>query len=144
MATNVTRSRCWVAICGRAAGGTCRRAVKHLGKCQPRKQLVPRQLPCSGAATLWFWRPRATRGAQRPSAAKSGSSLFQPHLTSVRMAATYEKSTEHMTSSDHAAVLARLRVVYVWVATELSFTWTAFPRTVVYDKLLSDLSHNIW
>ena len=30
---------------------------------------------------------------------KSGSSLFQPPLTSTRMAATYEKSTEHMTSS---------------------------------------------
>jgi hypothetical protein len=86
--------RCRVATCGRAAGGTCRRVAKHLGTCQPQKQLVSWPLPCSGAATLWFWRHRATRGAQRPSAAKSGSSLFQPPLTSVRMAATYEKFHE--------------------------------------------------
>ena len=87
-------TRCRVATCGRAAGGTCRRVAKHLGTCQPQKQLVSWPLPCSGAATLWFWRLRATRGAQRPSAAKSGSSLFQPPLTSVRMAATYEKFHE--------------------------------------------------
>ena len=72
---------------GRYVSACC----EDLGKCQPQKQLVSWPLPCSGAATLWFWRHRAARGAQRPSAAKSGSSLFQPHLTSVRMAATYEK-----------------------------------------------------
>ena len=61
--------RCRVATCGRAAGGTCRRVAKHLGTCQPQKQLVSWPLPCSGAATLWF---TASSRNQRGAAAVRG------------------------------------------------------------------------